>query len=447
MALAFTATSDRDPLSYRAGDPMIFSFRVSDAPAGARIRWRRTGDDGREERGETSAATQPLSGASRLSGALPLSGASRLSELSPEGALRPRSGHLSGEAALTTSLDRPGFVRIEAELLDAGGAPVARFDGGAGADADAIRADAPEPPDFDAFWAGRKAALDAVPMDGASCVEIESPRPGVRVFEVTVPCPGGRPSTALLSVPAAGGPFPAFARFRGYETSWSPTAYNTPTPAELRDDALVLFVSAHGFAFNREPAYYAALREASRSNGHDVAFDPAQNADPATAYFGGMSWRVLRALQWLKRRPEWDGRSLTVFGGSMAGLQSIWAAALDPDVTECRPRIPWCCNLAGPASGRAHGDWFVPWVPALGYYDPVHLARRIPASCRVVVPQAGLGDYVCPPSGVMAFYNALACPKEIAFVQGATHFSFPEEPSQTSRRSAPASARTSAAPR
>ena len=49
------------------------------------------------------------------------------------------------------------------------------------------------------------------------------------------------------------------------------------------------------------------------------------------------------------------------------------------------------------------------------------MARRIPATCRVVVPDAGLGDYVCPPSGVMAFYNALACPKEITFLQGATH--------------------------
>ena len=42
-------TSDRDPLSYRAGEPMVFSFRASNAPAGARIRWRRTGDDGRAE--------------------------------------------------------------------------------------------------------------------------------------------------------------------------------------------------------------------------------------------------------------------------------------------------------------------------------------------------------------------------------------------------------------
>lgn len=392
MSPTLVCTSDRDPLSYRAGEPMVFAFRVSDAPAGSRIRWIRTGDDGRVER-----------------------------------------GHLSGEAALTTALDRPGFVRIAADLLDAAGEAVAHFEGGAAADSEAIRADAPEPPDLDAFWARRKAALAAVPMDGATCIEIASPRAGVRVFEVAVPCPGGRPCTALLSVPAAGGPFPAFVRFRGYETSWSPVAYNTPPPVELRDDALVLFVSAHGFAFNREPAYYAALREASRSNGFDVAFDPAQNADPATAYFGGMSWRVLRALEWLKRSPEWDGTSLTVFGGSMAGLQSIWAAALDPDVTECRPRIPWCCNMAGPAAGREHGDWFVPWVPALGYYDPVHLARRISATCRVVVPQVGLGDYISPPSGVMAFYNALACPKEITFVQGAMHFTLPPEPRQTSR--------------
>ena len=73
-------------------------------------------------------------------------------------------------------------------------------------------------------------------------------------------------------------------------------------------------------------------------------------------------------------------------------------------------------------------------MPALGYYDPVHLARRIPATCRVVIPQAGLSDYISPPSGVMAFYNTLSCPKEITFVQGATHFDFPSNPLQTAHR-------------
>ena len=396
MNPTLAGTSDRDPLSYRAGERMVFTLRAENAPADSHLRWIRTGDDGRIESGALSLVTR--------------------------------------HASLVTSLDRPGFVRLRADLIDATGNAVAHFEGGAAADADALRADAPEPPDFDAFWARRKAALAAVPMDGATCRPIDSPSDAVRIFEVSIPCPGGRPSTGLLSVPARGGRFPARVRFRGYQASWSELAWKTPPREELPDDAIVLFLSAHGFAFNRDPGYYAALRAVSGSNGCDVAFDPVQNADPGTAYFGGMSWRVLRGLEYLKSRPEWDGANLLVFGGSMAGLQSIWAAALDPDVTECRPRIPWCCNMAGPATGREHGDWFVPWVPALGYYDPVHLARRIPAACRVVVPQAGLGDYISPPSGVMAFYNALACPKKITFIQGAMHFTLPPEPWQTARR-------------
>ena len=147
-----------------------------------------------------------------------------------------------------------------------------------------------------------------------------------------------------------------------------------------------------------------------------------------------MTYRVMRGLQYLKSRPEWDGKTLVVEGGSQGGLQSIWAAALDPDVTECRPFIPWNCNIGGPAAGRAHGDWHIPWVPALGYYDAANMARRIPKTCRVTVTWAGLGDYICPPSGVAAFYNNLTCPKSIKWVQGATHFSYPPAAQTFTRR-------------
>ena len=399
-------TSDRDPLSYRAGESMVFSFRVADAPPDARICWRRSGDDGRVERGEAPLATRR----------------------SPLGTAD------CDVAAISTSLDRPGFVRIEADLLDAAGTSPARFDGGAGADVDAIRADTPEPADFDAFWARRKAALASEPMDGAACREIPSGRADVRLFAISVPCAGGRPSTGHLSVPAAPGCYPAQIHFHGYNNSWSEHAYKPLKAETLHADRVFIDLSAHGFELDREPEYYAALRKSCGSNGHDYAFDPIQNSDPDTAYFGGMAWRILRGLEYLKSRPEWNGRDLVVEGGSQGALQSIWAAALDHDVTECRPYIPWCCNLAGPASGRAHGDWFVPWVPALAYYDPVNMAKRIPDTCRMTVEWAGLGDYICPPSGVMAFYNSLACPKAITFVQGATHFHLPAEPSQTASR-------------
>ena len=71
--------------------------------------------------------------------------------------------------------------------------------------------------------------------------------------------------------------------------------------------------------------------------------------------------------------------------------------------------------------GRNHGLWYVQWVPALGYYDPVNMARMIPKTCTVAITSAGIGDYTCPPTGVAAFYNNLSCPKGIVWLQGATH--------------------------
>ncbi len=407
-------TSDKDPLSYRVGEEMRFTIS---ATGGHAIRWHRTGDDGREERGEAA-----------------------LDECGD-----------GKEIAISTSIDRPGFVRIMAELLDEDGNPIASYNGGAGAAVGEIRPDKPEPSDFDAFWARRKAALAAVSWNsdpscsrgagpscsrgaGPSCPalrEIPSGHSGVRLFAVSIPCAGGRPSTGYLSIPCSGGPFPARAHFHGYDESWRPSAYLPPK--SLPTDAISFDVSAHGYDLGREPEYYTELRKASGSNGYDYAFDPVQNADPETAYFGGMVWRVLRALEYLKIRPEWDRKTLVVEGGSCGALQSIWAAALDHDVTECRIFIPWCCNIGGPSAGRAHGNWHVEWTPALGYYDTVNMARRIPATCRVNIHWAGLGDYVCPPSGVMAFYNNLSCPRNITFIQGATHgYLPPAEARQTS---------------
>ena len=71
--------------------------------------------------------------------------------------------------------------------------------------------------------------------------------------------------------------------------------------------------------------------------------------------------------------------------------------------------------------GRNRGTWYVEWVPALGFYDPVNMAARIPKSCRVNIARAGLGDYTCPPAGIAAFYNSLTAPKRIVWVQGSTH--------------------------
>jgi len=45
-----------------------------------------------------------------------------------------------------------------------------------------------------------------------------------------------------------------------------------------------------------------------------------------------------------------------------------------------------------------------------------------------VISRAGLGDYVCPPSGLAILYNNIKSPKNIVWVQGSTHGFVPQNP-------------------
>ena len=380
-------TTDKSPLEYAPGEKMVFTFsleRAESLPAGLDVVWTRTGDDGKTETGKVPAkAGEPFT--------------------------------------LSTSLDRPGFVRYHAIVSNPDGTPWSPdgsvlkkdrsggypggvyFDGGAGVDVDGIRQGVPAPADFDEFWKKHKATLASVPMDGAKCTEISCANPKVKLFTVSVPCAGPKPATGYLVVPAKEGRYPAKISFHGYGASWGKKAWQAPDCMREKGDTLHLILSAHGF-------------------------DPKQNSDPETAYFCGMTYRVMRGIEYLKSRPEWDGKELVTVGASQGGLQAIWGAALVPGVTGAMVQIPWCCDISATSVGRNHGEWFVKWVPALGYYDPVNMARMIPASCKVSVTCAGIGDYTCPPTGVAAFYNNLSCPKSIRWYQGATHGFRPPQP-------------------
>ena len=78
------------------------------------------------------------------------------------------------------------------------------------------------------------------------------------------------------------------------------------------------------------------------------------------------------------------------------------------------------------AFNRISGPWRIPYVPGLKYFDCVYMARRI--TCPVEIPRAGLGDYICPPSGIALLYNNLKCPKKINWYQGSNHGFVPRIP-------------------
>ncbi len=401
-AALLVGRTDKAPASYRCGEKMTFTLsleKLDALPAGDWfVEWTRTGDDGAKEKGRVPAK-------------------------------------IGDVTTVATSLAKPGFVRVEAYLVDAAGKRVKRdkpapgenwfgekevfFDGGAAADVAKIRQGAPEPRDFDAFWSRQRAELAKVPMN-VKRWEVKSPNPKVRVYGVQVDCAGGRPVTGYLSIPRRcddGQKLGARLEFDGYGTG----VQHAPRHCWF-EWQINFHVNAHGYDLEKDGAYYRKFFASIKSNGQGYAFDPVQNADPEKAYFHGMALRVMRAIDYVTSLPEWNGKDLEVEGGSQGGLQSVWAAALDKRVTKAKPNIIWCCDFGKQKEkGRMRAGFEPAFTPALGYYDCVNMARRIVGN--VDVTRAGLGDYTSPPSGIAVFFNNLgkAKSKKINWVQGSRH--------------------------
>ena len=396
--LEIIGETNRSALSYQPGEEMIYTFKVEPreaVPENSFLKYVRRGDDGKTFTGKAP-ASEPLT--------------------------------------VKTSLDQPGFVNVEVSLLDSAGKPIRR-DGGSGAASriayyagTAVHpeqlSDCGEPDDFDAFWARQKQRLAAVPFkDRTECKLVRTLKEG-KIYAVSIPCAGPRPATGYLSVPdgVAEKPVPARITFFGYG------ARPQAIPGKINARELVLSINAHGQELGRDEEYYRTFFASIKSGKYSYAFDPEQNKDPENCFFNGMVLRALRAMEYLKTRPEWNGKDLIASGGSQGGLQTMWAAALEPSVTVAEPSITWCCDLAGTTKAkRLHGTWRIQYVPALDYYDPVFMAKRI-KTARVKILRAGLGDYTCPPSGLAISYRNLATPhKSIRWVQGSNHGFVPKK--------------------
>ena len=411
--------TDRERIvDYSPGEEIAFSLSLQGAkpfPSGKYfVNWSRTGDDGKKVSGRIDAAHLPF--------------------------------------VIKTTLASPGFVRVEACIVDDRGEPCKRrftgdastpegkealnafergdkrifFDGGAGVQINSLQT-VPEPEDFDSFWSARKARLGRVPLK-AVVENRQSADPSVRVMTFTVACAGPRPATGWVTVPTdATKKYPARISFHGYGShfvQWIPDSGPR--------DEIQMFINAHGYELGREDEYYTEFYNSIKSNGHTFGMDSTwQNNSTDTAYFGWMVYRIMRALQYLKSFPEWNGRDIVASGGSMGGLQAIWAASVDSDVSRVEAWVPWCCDVGGRETmKRNFSGWGVGETEALRYFDPVNLAKRISPKCHVEITRAGLGDYCCPPCGIAILYNNLKCPKKINWVQGSTHGYVPTEAHQ-----------------
>ena len=361
-----------------------------------------------------------------------------------------------GQLTLMTSIAQPGFVRLDAWVVDKDGRRMKGvnpwnkeqelelfFYGGAAVEPEKLAITIPEPADFDAYWSRQKKRLANVPPKVLFMEEKPSVNKDVKIYAVGIAAPGRaiQPASAqvkdvqrvtgFLVVPADGRKVPGRVMFEGYgvHESRCPSWWIAP-------DAVYFFVNAHGSGLDKDKAFYDSWRESLNTKSADgkttytYGMNPVENANPDTAYFNGMVMRVLRALEYVKSRPEWDGRTLIVSGGSQGGLQTTWAGALDHDVTEVNLDIPWCCDIGCTTVNGVIPTWRLEWAKGLGYYDECSFAKRFPKTCKVTIHRAALGDELCPPKGVAAFYNAIETQKKITWAQGSNHGYAPPPPRQ-----------------
>lgn len=184
----------------------------------------------------------------------------------------------------------------------------------------------------------------------------------------------------------------------------------------VSDSEITLEINAHGIDNGRDQTYYDTLRDTALK-GYGLSVE--SNSDPELCYWNGVALRVIRALEYLKSLPQWDGENLIVSGGSQGGFQSLLAGGLDGDVTEIKAVVPWMCDISGAELSNRIDSFSIPaWTDALGYFDSANHAKRIKANVDIY---AGLGDYVCPPSGQMVLFNSLNTPVKLTFSQGRTH--------------------------
>jgi cephalosporin-C deacetylase len=314
-----------------------------------------------------------------------------------------------GKATAIGKLDEPGFLLLR---VTSGKASAMA---GAGYDPLQLKPSMPVPDDFDAFWSAQKAELAKVPMK-LTLTPVSSPAKTVEAFDVQIDCLG-KPVSGYFGRLKGAKPksLPAILHVHGAGVR-SATLGSTYWAAN-EGGMLALDINAHGIPNGKPKEFYDAL-----ANGELKGYHQSGNKDREQCYFKGMFLRLMRAIDFLTAQPEWDGKTLIVYGASQGGFQAFAAAGLDERVSFICAGVPAGCDHTGSQANRISG-WpkLVPndadgkpdpaALQASRYFDNVNFATR--AKCQGAAVTVGFIDTTCPPTSVYAAYNALTMPKSI----------------------------------
>lgn len=370
----FVLITDKADAIYKPGEKIKFQFYLMQngkTLPGKHLAWSRMGDDGKITTGEVNSGLEIIT--------------------------------------VVTTINKPGFVRliIKAKENKSDKQLIAFFSGGVAVSPNKLKGIS-EPKDFDNFWIKQKQRLKQIMMK-IKMKPISVKNSKLLGFDVKVACAGRKPVSGYFFKPKNTKPksLPAILNFHGYGVGRASRNENFASRGMLSFD-----INAHGIDNDKNKEYYKKLKQTKLKN-----YGFKNNEKREESYFLDMTLRIMRALEFIKAQPEWDGKNLIVTGGSQGGFQALVAAGLDQQVSFCIANKPWLCDLGGVTLNRLKG-WRPKYTRALDYFDPANHAKRI--KCKTII-DIGLGDYVCPPSGVTVMYNNIKAPKKIFYIQGGTH--------------------------
>jgi cephalosporin-C deacetylase-like acetyl esterase len=256
----------------------------------------------------------------------------------------------------------------------------------------------PRPDDFDTFWQDKLAAQAKVPMNAVlTPVQTDVPRVELNMFVVDAL---GSHAHGYVAKPSREGKFPALVQLQ-YAGVY---ALNAPAAAQR---------AAEGWLFMNVDSHDKLPSDPSGNIPRN--YQTIGNTDREKSYFLDMYLRDSRALDYLLTRPEWDGKTIVLTGGSMGGQQSLALAGLRPEkISAVLVCVPAGADTNADLHGRKAGypNWPSDNADAMKtalYFDTVNFASHIHAPVLVGM---GFIDTISPPAGVWTALNQIQGSKE-----------------------------------
>ena len=365
----------------------------------------------------------------------PVSGKTVTYELNADGGVNKRGKFVSDAAKPFTwqyKFGYPSALRAEFTILGDDGKRIklkkgydqVRFAGGrigAVADPEKLVPATKRPADFDAFWNNTLAKAAAVPLKELERKDItakqhHSIRNVINIWDIKVSCFGGMPVSGYLGMSKNAKPksLPAVLLVQGAGVG---SAYVYRVHNIAKQGAIALDINAHGIENGLSRDVYNKMYRDKTSKFHNYYGKYYESKEQHVFY--AMAIRVVRALEYLRSLPEWNGKDLIIEGASQGGWQAVIGAGLDPKVTLCVAGVPAFSDFDGEFAPvarmpRMHFGAAIRRVKDAkkqqellkiqSYFDPANFASRIKCPTYMSV---GFVDLSCPTTSVYAIYNSL----------------------------------------